>query len=154
MSDQTSKSDQGHFEPFHISDVPVTNWTGKNGDIARFQVLSKFGGGSNVGVGIDELDPGKYSNEFHYHLTEEEHVFILEGSATLFLGEKSYVMGQGDYCCFPAGQRAGHHLYNHTDQLCKFMTIGENRPHDVCYYPKLKTIRVKGTTEMLQMLEQ
>jgi hypothetical protein len=37
---------------------------------------------------------------------EEEHIFILKGSATLHLGNNSYVLKEGDYCCFPAGARA------------------------------------------------
>lgn len=154
MQKESSINAEGIFEPFSIKDVPMVEWHGKDGEVAKFQVLGKFGGGSHVGVGIDELEPGKYSNQFHYHLTEEEHVFILEGSATLYLGDKSYIMSQNDYCCFPAGQKAGHHLYNHTDKLCRFMTIGENKLHDVCFYPQAKLMRIKGSEEVFKIPEK
>src|SRR5579862_2548260 len=102
----TSKNDQGNFEPFNIEDLPWEQWPGSD----RFKRLGKYAGGSNVGVGIDELGPGQFSNEFHDHLTEEEHILILIGSATLYLGDKSSVLRKGDHCCFLAGQKAGHLL--------------------------------------------
>jgi len=143
----TSKNTEGNFEPFNIEDLPWEQWPGSD----RFKRLGKYAGGSSVGVGIDELGPGQYSNEFHYHLTEEEHIFIMKGSATLYLGDKSYVLKEGDYCCFPAGQKAGHHLLNHTDTNCIFLTIGENKPHDVCYFPKAGKVRIKPTGHVLKV---
>ena len=34
------------------------------------------------------------TSQFHYHLREEEHIFILKGSATLVLGNNRYVMNE------------------------------------------------------------
>ena len=128
----TTKSEEGFCEPFNIDDVP---WSKLPGSTA-FNRLGRFGGGSQVGVGIDVLKTGQHSNRFHYHLREEEHVFILKGSATLILGERKYVMRERDYCCFPAAQRAGHHLYNHSGETCLFMTIGDNCADDIVVFPK------------------
>jgi len=128
---RTKLSSDGFFEPFAIDDVP---WQ-KSGP-GTFKRLGRYGGGSQVGVGIDVLKPKQFSNRFHYHMAEEEHVFILRGSATLHLGERQYVMKERDYCCFPAGQRAGHHLYNHTNENCLFMTIGDSKPEDVAVFPR------------------
>jgi uncharacterized cupin superfamily protein len=126
----TSRSDEGFYEPFAIDDVP---WKKLGG--GAFKRLGRHGGGSHVGVGLDVLPPGRFSNRFHYHTADEEHVFIVKGSATLHLGGKRYVMKERDYCCFPAGQKAGHHLFNHTKENCVFMTIGENRPDDLAIFP-------------------
>ena len=71
----TSLSPEGFFEPFNIDAVPWTTLRGAT----KFKRLGHFGGGSQVGVGIDLMKPGQYSNRFHYHLREEEHVFILKG---------------------------------------------------------------------------
>jgi uncharacterized cupin superfamily protein len=84
-------------------------------------------------------------------MAEEEHIFILKGSATLYLGSASYVLKERDYCCFPAGQKAGHHLYNHTDANCTFLTIGDNKPDDVCCFPRLGKMRVKATGETVKL---
>jgi quercetin dioxygenase-like cupin family protein len=101
---QTTLSPEGFREPFNIDEVP---WELLPGSTA-FKLLGRYGGGSQVGVGIDVLKPGQYSNRFHYHLKEEEHIFILKGSATLILGPRKYIMKERDYCCFPAGQRRSH----------------------------------------------
>ena len=132
VAPQTRTSPEGFREPFNIDSVP---WRRLPGSTA-FKRVGAYGGGTQVGVGIDVLKPGQYSNRFHYHLKEEEHVFILKGSATLILGSHRYVMKERDYCCFPAGQRAGHHLFNHTSQNCVFMTIGDNHPEDSVVFPK------------------
>ena len=78
-------------------------------------------------------------------MCEDEHVFILKGSATLILGERKYVMRERDYCCSPAGQRAGHHLYNHSSENCLFMTIGDNRADDIVVFPKTGKARIRAT---------
>ena len=142
------RSPEGVFEPFNIEDVP---W--QKAGPGTFKRLGRFGGGSQVGVGIDLLKPGQTSNRFHYHLKEEEHVFILRGSATLILGERKYVMRERDYCCFPAGQRAGHHLYNHTKENCLFMTIGDNKPDDIACFPKTGKAKVRATGKVIAIPE-
>jgi uncharacterized cupin superfamily protein len=144
---RTTLSSEGFFEPFHINDVP---WQRLRGSTS-FKRLGRFGGGSQVGVGMDVLEPGQYSNRFHYHLHEEEHVLILKGSATLILGVRRYVMRERDYCCFPAGQRAGHHLFNHTKTKCVFMTIGDNKADDVTCFPQSGKARIKATGKMVPL---
>lgn len=49
----TSQSNEGFFEPFNIDAVP---WRRLPGTTA-FKLLGRFGGGSQVGVGIDVLKP-------------------------------------------------------------------------------------------------
>ena len=136
---------EGNFEAFNVDSIAWEQFPGSD----RFKRVGRYAGGTNLGTGIDELGPGQYSNQFHYHLEEEEHIFILKGSATLDLGNQLYVLKEGDYCCFPAGQRAGHHLYNHTESVCTFLTIGENKPHDVCYFPKSGMVRIRATGDVL-----
>jgi uncharacterized cupin superfamily protein len=142
---RTSLNSEGFFEPFDTDDVP---WQRLPGSTA-FKRLGHYGGGSQIGVGIDVLKPGQYSNRFHYHLREEEHIFILKGSATLILGSRKYVMRERSNCCFPAGQRAGHHLFNYTRDMCVFMTIGDNKPDDVACFPNSGKARIRATRKMV-----
>ena len=139
---QTTVSPEGLREPFAIDDVP---WSKNSAGSTAFKRLGRYGGGSQVGVGIDVLKPGQYSNHFHYHLKEEEHIFILKGAATLVLGPRKYVMKERDYCCFPAGQRAGHHLFNHTQRNCVFLTIGDNHADEIVCFPNTGKARVCAT---------
>ena len=145
----TSSSPEGFFEPFNIDAVPWKKLRGST----TFKMLGRYGGGSQVGVGIDVMRPGQYSNRFHYHLSEEEHIFILKGSATLILGNRRYLMKERDYCCFPAGQRAGHHLFNHSDENCVFMTIGDNKPDDIACFPNTGKARIRATGKVVPITE-
>ncbi|WP_292444257.1 hypothetical protein [Mesorhizobium sp.] len=56
-------------------------------------------------------------------------------------------MNAGDYVCFPAGQKVGHSLYNHTNAICRYLLVGERNPHDVIVYPESGRVGVRLTGE-------
>lgn len=97
-----------------------------------------------IGVLVEELPPGGRSAPLHYHMLEEEHVYMLEGVATLRLGDATRRMAAGDYVCFPAGQRAGHCLVNDGDAPCRYVVVGERNPNDVIVYPDSNKVRVRS----------
>ena len=135
------------YEPFSTDDAPWEEFAQGDKFASRFKRLGKFGGGSHVGVGLEELAPGKRSCPNHYHMLEEEHIYILDGELTLYLGDKSYIMAAGQYCCFPAGQKAGHSLYNHSAAVCRYIVLGENNPNDVVVYTDSGRVGVRLTGE-------
>ncbi|MES2106718.1 MAG: cupin domain-containing protein [Pseudomonadota bacterium] len=77
------------YEPFSTDDVPWEEFAQGDKFASRFKRLGKFGGGSHVGVALEELAPGKRSCPNHYHMLEEEHIYILDGELTLHLGGAS-----------------------------------------------------------------
>jgi uncharacterized cupin superfamily protein len=139
----SSVNADGVFEPFHISAVPLEVFEHGERFGIGFQHLSSFGGGSQLSVSMEVLQPGKQANQFHYHMLEEEHVFILDGSLTLRLGEQSHVMTAGQYVCFPAGQAVGHALLNHTSQPCRYLVFGNPQAHDVAVFPDSGRVNVR-----------
>lgn len=112
----------------------------------RFRHLTSAAIGEqyHVGFAIEELGPGKQSVPAHYHMLEEEHVYILEGSLTLRLGEERHAMTVGDYACFPAGQRAGHCLINEGDKVCRYIIVGERNPNEVVVYTDTNKVLVRS----------
>ncbi len=137
----------GIAEPFKIDEVPWQQFGhGKRFGIA-YQGLSKFAGASQISVDMEILPPGKQANQAHYHLLEEEHILVLEGSMTVKLGEKSFVVASGHYVCFPANQKVAHSITNHTDAPCRYLMIGNPRKNDVIVYPDTGRVRVKATGE-------
>ncbi|HEY1392596.1 MAG TPA: cupin domain-containing protein [Methylibium sp.] len=155
MSEQETKKSpvlssvnaDGIYEPFEIGHVPWVEFSHGERYGLRYQHLSSFGGGSQISVSMEILPPGKQANQAHFHLLEEEHVFVLEGALTLRLGDKSYVMSAGHYVCFPAGQKLGHALINHTAEPCRYLVLGNPHPHDVAVHTDTGRVSVKLTGE-------
>lgn len=134
--------------PFSIENVPWEEWHQGERFGSRMRQIGAHGGGSHVGVVMEELAPGKQSCPAHYHLLEEEHMLILEGQVTLRMGKQTYEVSAGDYVCFPAGQAVEHNLVNNGNVPCRFLIIGENNPHDVVVYPDSKKVLVRATQEI------
>lgn len=78
-------NEHGIFEPFEIARVPREHASRGIRFGIVFQHLSSFGGGAQISVSMEVLPPGRRANQSHYHLLEEEHVLVLEGSMTLTL---------------------------------------------------------------------
>lgn len=137
----------GISEPFSVEDVPWEDYFKGERFGVRFRPLGEFGGCSHVGVSMEVLDPGKQAYPAHYHMLEEEHLLILEGRATLRLGEKTHELSAGSYVCFPAGQKAGHALLNNSGAPCRYLIIGERNPNDVIVYTDSNRVSVRLTGE-------
>jgi uncharacterized cupin superfamily protein len=110
----------------------------------RHLTAAMLGEAYHVGVALEELPPGKQSVPAHYHMLEEEHLYMLEGALTVRLGDERHEMKAGDYICFPAGQRVGHCLINHTDKPARYLIIGERNPHDTIVYTDTNKVLVRA----------
>lgn len=129
MSEHKSK-------PISSGDVAWTEWSEVPRFATRWRHLSgaALGKDYKIGIAIEELPPGKQTSPAHYHIFEEEHVYVLEGTMSLRLGAETHALKAGDYVCFPAGQKAGHCLINAGDAPCRYLIIGENNPREVVVY--------------------
>jgi len=130
--------------PFAVADVPLEEWGHGDRFGGTVRRLGKFGGATHIGVNLEELPPGKQSCPLHFHTLEEEHLYALEGRATLRLGDERHELAPGDYVCFPAGQQAGHALINNGTAPFRFLMIGERNRNDVVVYPDSGKVLVKS----------
>ena len=132
--------------PLRTAEVPWTAWSDAPRFAIRYRHLPLAAGVENyrVGVAIEELGPGLQSSPAHWHVFEEEHLYILEGSVTLRLGAATHRMTAGDYVCFPAGQQAGHCLVNDSGAPCRYVVIGENNRNEVAVYTDSNKVLVRA----------
>jgi len=98
------------------------------------RAICDVGGSSRIGFGILELSPGCDTKPAHYHTLEEEHLYVLEGSGTLHLGEETYPLVEGSYVNFPAGQAVPHFVSNDSDTPFKYIMVGERIENDEVVY--------------------
>ena len=139
---------QAGLRPISSLNVPWEDWA----DVPRFNLryrhltLAAIGneGQYHVGVSIEELDPGMQSSPAHYHIFEEEHVYVLDGAITVRIGAETFEMKAGDYVCFPAGQKAGHCLVNNGSTTCRYVIVGERNPNEIAVYTDSKKVLVRA----------
>ncbi len=132
--------------PIASGDIPWEEWREGSRFGTRYRHLTRAAVGDDyhVGVAIEELAPGRQSVPTHYHVFEEEHVYILEGRLTLRFGTQRFAMGPGDYACFPAGQKAGHCLVNEAAAVCRYVVLGERDPNEVAVYTDSRKLLVRA----------
>ena len=96
--------------------------------------LGDAGGLTQYGVNLVMLEPGAMSSLRHWHLNEDEFVWVVEGECTLVQDEGETVMRPGDCAAFPAGDQNGHHFLNRTDKVAKFLVVGTRAPKETAVY--------------------
>lgn len=134
-------------EPFSVDEVPWEEFSRGERFACRTRALGEFGGGTHVGVNIEELPPGKSDCPAHYHHLEEEHLYLLSGTLSLRLGERVFELVPGSYVCFPAGQKVGHAITNTGSVVARYLVIGERNPNDVIVYTDSGRVGVRLTGE-------
>ena len=99
---------------------------------------------TTFGVNLTTLQPGAASSLRHWHLRQDEFVFVLEGELTLVTDEGEQTLGPGACAGFPGGVPNGHQLVNRTSKPATFLEVGDRLPGDGAEYPD-HDLRVRGT---------
>lgn len=96
--------------------------------------LGDLFGLKNFGVNLTRLPPGAVSALHHRHSCQDEFVYILEGTPTLYAGDEEIALEPGMCAGFPAGGKA-HHLANHGMVDAVILEVGDRKVGDACFYP-------------------
>ena len=128
--------------PPNLTHTKSADWSvGESADLEyRYKTLD----GEHLGARIEELASGGTSSYHHYHTSEEEHVFILAGEATLFWGDNQVPVSTGDHLWFRAGEEIAHHLVNQAESPCTYLVYGERKIDDVVVYPEGQVMLIKA----------
>ncbi|KST67505.1 cupin domain-containing protein [Mastigocoleus testarum] len=99
------------------------------------QRLGNAAGLNDFGVNLVHLQPGSCSALRHWHVQEDEFVYILEGELMLITNSGEQVLSAGMAAGFPAGEENGHHLVNHSSNIATYLEIGARKSNDEANYP-------------------
>lgn len=99
------------------------------------RALGDAGGLTQFGVNLTTLEPGAMSALRHWHLREDEFVYILEGEATLVTDAGEELLTAGMAAAFPAGQPDAHHLLNRSAAPVTYLEVGTRAPDEEVVYP-------------------
>src|SRR5258708_17480031 len=110
--------------------------------------LGAAAGSQTIGISWIELQPGKKAFPFHYHLANEEALFVLEGEGVLRLGDEEHNVRAGDYVAFIPGP-PGHQVINRSTAPLRYLAISTMIEPEVAVYPDSKKLRVLAAAQNL-----
>ncbi len=100
--------------------------------------LGAAAGLTQFGVNLLRLPPGQWSSQRHWHATEDEFTWVLEGEVVLVTDAGEEVLRPGDCAGFPAGEANGHCIQNRSDRDALLLEVGtRNSAGDAVDYPDI-----------------
>lgn len=87
--------------------------------------------------------PGRRSSVRHCHSDEDEIFVVLDGSATLLLGDEHHPVRPGSVVARPAATGVAHSFEAAGDGLV-MLAYGTREPGDTCWYPDSQKISFRG----------
>jgi uncharacterized cupin superfamily protein len=145
MSDTSSESRRRHAQVVNVDELDGP--APPDGPIqARMKQLGAAAGGMAIGCTHFEVPPNKSGFPYHFHCINEEALFILEGQATLRLGQdegrRGVKLRAGDYVALPVGPASGHQLLNTGVGPLRYLCLSTMQPADVTLYPETEMVGV------------
>ena len=98
-------------------------------------LLSEAGGLTQFGAYRDSLPPGATSTRRHWHDSEDEFLYVLEGVATVIDNDGPQDLAAGDAACWRHGEPNAHHIKNLTNAPLRYLIVGSRVARDICHYP-------------------
>ena len=102
--------------------------------------LGDAAGLNQFGVNLLRLKPGVWSSQRHWHLKEDEFVYVLEGEVVLVTDAGEEVLKAGDCAGFKAGEQDGHHLQNRSAGDVLLLEVGSRVEGDGAHYPGIDLV--------------
>lgn len=96
--------------------------------------LGVAAGLTQFGVNVLRLEPGAWSSQRHWHMREDEFVYVLSGEVVLVTDEGETLLRAGDCAGFPRGRSNGHHLQNRSSAPAELLEVGTDDPEDEVEY--------------------
>jgi uncharacterized cupin superfamily protein len=103
------------------------------------------------GVNLTRLAPGSQSSQRHWHATEDELIYVLEGELVLVENDGEIVLKPGDAAGWKAGAANAHCLVNRSARHAIYLEIGTRNRNDSAQYPDIDLMasKVEGVTRFL-----
>ena len=89
----------------------------------------------NFGVNLTSLAANAQSSVRHAHTKQDEFIYIVQGSPTLYTDDGKTQLSPGMCMGFKAGSGNAHHLRNETAEEVLYLEIGDRTPGDEVNYP-------------------
>jgi uncharacterized cupin superfamily protein len=100
---------------------------------------------TQFGVNLLRLPPGSWSAQRHWHVGEDEFIFVVSGEVTLVTDDGEEVLRAGDCAGFKASDPNGHCLQNRSNADATVLEVGTRvAGGDTAHYPECDMVAVPG----------
>src|SRR6201997_1515074 len=99
------------------------------------QRIGDAAGLTQFGVNITRIKAGSASALRHWHESEDEFIYMLEGELVLHENEGEIVLKPGDAAGWKANGGVGHCLINRTDKDALYLEVGTRSKSERVHYP-------------------
>lgn len=97
--------------------------------------FGKVFGLKRIGIHHELLPPGRRTSWPHAEKTEEEFVYVIEGTPDVWIDGEIYPLKPGDAVGFPPGTGISHAIINNTDVDVRLLVVGDaNRSDNQIHY--------------------
>src|SRR5437016_8638034 len=96
--------------------------------------LGDAAGLTQFGVNLTRLKPGAASALRHWHETEDDFIYVLQGEIMLIEDGGTTVLLPGDAAGFQAGVPNGHHLVNKSQRDALYLEVGTRAKRERAHY--------------------
>ena len=105
---------------------------GFNCDRAR---LGRQAGSAKLGASLFAVPPGEAAYPYHFHLGEDELLFVLSGRPSLRTPSGWRDLEEGEVVAFGVGEEGAHQLVNGTSEEIRVLAISTGGAPDIVMYP-------------------
>jgi uncharacterized cupin superfamily protein len=125
----------------NVADAEADEWSERDaGGVNR--ALGAEAGSQRTGLNHETIQPGKLNSPPHCHSAEEEIFVVLDGEATLLLGDEEHALRAGHVVARPPGTGVSHAFRAETELT--MLSYGTREPSDITYYPRSGVFWVRG----------
>jgi uncharacterized cupin superfamily protein len=126
----------------NVEDVEAEDWGDRDmGGVTR--PLGKSAGSVRSGLNHEGIARGKLNTPPHCHSAEEEVFVILDGEATVLLGEEEHALRAGHVVARPPGTGVPHTFRAESAQMT-MLSYGTREPNDIAYYARSHIVYLRG----------
>ena len=108
------------------------------------KALGNAGWIADFGVNLVTLPPGAWSSQRHWHLREDEFIYVLSGELILITDAGETLVAAGECAAFPKNVADGHHFINRTDKDAVYLEVGSRSANEAITYSDIDLHMVVG----------
>jgi uncharacterized cupin superfamily protein len=110
----------------------------------RRKSLGSAAHSEKLGCSLYEVPPGRRAWPHHYHLANEEAIYVLKGSGSLRIGGEEIWISEGDYVALPARAEGAHQLVISSEAVLRYLCFSTMVEPDVMVYPDSGKVGIFG----------